>query len=114
MMMSVYERTSEIGTIAALGTPPRNILLLFLSEGLLLGILSTIAGILIGIGGLLILNVYKMSLTLGGMALKLSPDIPKQEVMLTSIIVIIISGFASWQPANKASKLEPVDALRHV
>jgi putative ABC transport system permease protein len=114
MMMSVYERTSEIGTIAALGTPPRNILMLFLSEGLLLGILSTIAGTLIGICALLVLNINKISFTLSNMKVRLSPDIPWHEVLLTAVIVVAISGFASWQPANKASKLEPVDALRHV
>ena len=38
MIMAVYERIREIGTIAAIGTPPRRILALFLTEGLLLGV----------------------------------------------------------------------------
>ena len=44
MMMAVYERIREIGTIAAIGTPPRRILGLFLAEGLLLGLIGTAIG----------------------------------------------------------------------
>ena len=44
MMMAVYERIREIGTISAIGTPPRRILSLFLTEGLLLGVGGTAVG----------------------------------------------------------------------
>ena len=44
MIMSVYERIKEIGTIAAMGTPPKTIVKLFLTEGLLLGILGAVLG----------------------------------------------------------------------
>ena len=50
MMMSVYERIGEIGTIASIGTPPAKILALFLTEGLLLGFFSAVAGNIIGAG----------------------------------------------------------------
>jgi putative ABC transport system permease protein len=48
------------------------------------------------------------------MELSIAPQIPTAEVVLTLIIVVIISALASLQPALKASRMEPVEALRHV
>lgn len=114
MMMSVYERISEIGTIAAIGTSPLKILLLFLMEGFSLGIMSVFAGVIIGVGILYILNLVKISFVFGMMKVTLAPNIPWGEIWMSAFIVVIVSVFASWQPAHKASKLEPVDALGHV
>lgn len=114
MMMSVYERISEIGTIAAIGTEPLKILALFLTEGFALGVMSTLAGILIGVGLLYFLNVVPISFVFGMMHLTLTPQIPWGEILVSSGIVVLMSLFASWQPAHKASRLEPVDALGHV
>lgn len=115
MMMSVFERTSEIGTIAAIGTSPRKILSLFLAEGFFLGFISTLVGVIIGVGLLFLMQWQTVQFTFGPMEnLVLIPDIPVKEVIATSIIVVLVSLFASWQPARKASKLEPVDALGHV
>jgi len=114
MMMSVYERTSEIGTIAAIGTSPGKIRSLFLVEGFLLGLMSTLIGIIIGVGILSVLNLVTVSLRFGMIDLTLAPSIPWAEVIISAVIVVIISVFASWQPAHKAANLEPVDALRQV
>ncbi len=114
MTMSVYERISEIGTIAAIGTPPRRILSLFLIEGFAMGLLSTAAGIVIGLGILWGMNSTKIDFTFGQMNVSLAPSIPGSEVLWTALIVILVSIFASLQPAYKASKMEPVDALGHV
>ena len=48
------------------------------------------------------------------MKVTLAPAVPFGEILISSLIVIIVSVLASWQPAHKASKLEPVDALGHV
>lgn len=114
MTMSVYERISEIGTIAAIGTPPRRILFLFLVEGFAMGLLSTIAGILIGLGTLWIMNLTKIEFTFGQMNVSLAPSIPAEEIVWVAVIVMLVSLFAGFQPAYKASKMEPVDALGHV
>lgn len=113
MTMSVYERISEIGTIAAIGTSPRRILSLFLIEGAAMGLLSTVAGILIGLGILWIMNISKIDFTFGSMDLSLAPSIPASEVIIVALIVMIVSLFAGFQPAFKASRMEPVDALGH-
>jgi len=59
MVMAVYERIREIGTISAIGTPPRRILSLFLAEGLLLGVGGTALGTAIALAAIYALNVWK-------------------------------------------------------
>jgi putative ABC transport system permease protein len=114
MTMSVYERISEIGTIAAIGTPPSRILALFLVEGFSMGLLSTVVGTVVGLGVLWLMNITKISFSFGGMNISLAPSIPASEIMWVVITVMLVSVFASAQPAYKASKMEPVDALGHV
>ncbi len=115
MIMSVYERIREIGTMSAIGTAPGKIMGLFLSEGLSLGLASVIAGNIIGLFGIYVLNIYKIKFAFGRMEnLLLSPRINVLELIWVSAIVLTVSVFASFWPAYKASKMEPVDALRHV
>jgi len=115
MMMSVYERVREIGTMSAIGTAPGKIMGLFLAEGLSLGLISALAGNIIGILGIYVLNIYKIRFAFGRMDnLLLSPTINFSELVWVSAIVLLVSVFASLQPAYKASKMEPVDALGHV
>ena len=114
MMMSVYERIGEIGTIASIGTPPSKILALFLVEGLSLGLFSGLLGSLAGAGILLLLQAVKLKFTFGAMDLVLAPAVPLAEMLLSLAVVVIISTLASLQPALKASRMEPVEALRHV
>ena len=115
MMMSVYERVREIGTMSALGTSPGKIMSLFITEGFLLGLMSTIAGSIIGLLGIWILNVYQISISFGRQDnIMLSPSVNMTELLWVSTIVLCISIFASLQPAYKASMMEPVDALGHV
>jgi len=115
MMMSVYERVREIGTMSAIGTAPGRIMSLFLVEGLLLGFISAIIGNIIGLTGVYILNTYKISFAFGRQDnILLSPSVKITELIWVSCIVLFISVFASLLPAYKASKMEPVDALGHV
>ncbi len=115
MMMSVYERVREIGTMSALGTSPGRIMSLFITEGFLLGLMSTIAGSIIGLSGIWALNIYKISIAFGRQDnILLSPSVNITELLWVSCIVLLISIFASLQPAYKASRMEPVDALGHV
>ncbi len=65
MIMAVYERIREIGTIAAIGTLPGKILSLFVLEGFSLGVFGTIVGNLIGMAIILILNVSKITFDFG-------------------------------------------------
>ena len=115
MIMAVYERIREIGTIAAIGTPPKKILSMFVIEGFSLGILGALIGNIIGVSVIYILNIAKLTFNFGRQTgLILSPTVSFTDIAVISIIVIIVSVLASLQPAFKASRMEPIKALRHV
>jgi putative ABC transport system permease protein len=115
MIMAVYERIREIGTIAAIGTLPGKILSMFVLEGLFLGTMGALVGDLIGVIIILILNRVGITFDFGReTGLVLSTTIAPFDVLMISIIVIFISVVASLQPAFKASRMEPIKALRHV
>jgi putative ABC transport system permease protein len=115
MIMAVYERIREIGTIAAIGTMPGKILSMFMVEGLCLGAAGSVMGIAIGLLTVFIINIAKIHFDFGmqtGLLLRASVSL--FDLIALSIIVIIISLIASLQPALKASRMEPIKALRHV
>jgi putative ABC transport system permease protein len=115
MIMAVYERVREIGTIAAIGTLPSKILSLFLVEGFCLGVTGAVVGVLFGLGVIWALNLVKISFNFGqATGLILAPTIATTEVITASLLVIIVSVLASLQPAYRASRMEPIDALRHI
>ena len=115
MIMAVYERIREIGTIAAIGTLPGKILSMFLVEGFCLGAMGAVAGNIVGIIVILIINRSGITFDFGMQkGLVLSATIAPGDVLIISAIVIFISVIASLQPAFKASRMEPIKALRHV
>nr|MBF0223413.1 ABC transporter permease [Desulfobulbaceae bacterium] len=115
MIMAVYERINEIGTISAIGTQPAKILGLFVTEGFLLGVLGTGVGTLISLAAISIMNVSQISFDFGRQTgLLLSPTIAPSDVISVVLVVIGIAVLASLQPAYKAAKMDPITALRHV
>ncbi len=117
LTMSVFERVQEIGTIRAMGAPGSSILKLFIIEGIMLGLIGGVLGMLFG-GGMGVLVNYAhitMPPPPGGtqeflLKLRLYPS-----SFLTGFIIAVTSSFvASIYPAMKAAKLRVVDALRHV
>jgi putative ABC transport system permease protein len=116
MMMSVYERVREIGTLAAMGTSPGRIMALFVAEGFSLGMVSALAGSAVGIAILYALNISGIQIAFGraGQVFTLAPGIAVGEVVSACAIVLGVSVLASLQPAAKAARLEPVEALRHI
>ncbi|MFO8090129.1 MAG: FtsX-like permease family protein [Desulfatiglandaceae bacterium] len=116
MMMSVYERVREIGTLAAMGTSPGKIMGLFVAEGFSLGLVSSIAGAVLGLFVLMVLNVTGVDVAFGtrNQIFSITPSIALLDVVYACLIVLLVSVLASLQPASKAAKLEPVEALRHV
>lgn len=115
MMMAVYERIREIGAISAIGTPPRRILGLFLSEGLLLGLIGTVIGTVVSLGIIYALNLWPIHFVFGRQQeLVLVPAISAAEVFAIGAIVLLMAVAASLQPAWKAARMDPIAALRHV
>ena len=115
MIMAVYERIREIGTIAALGTMPGKILAMFIIEGFSLGILGAAIGTGVGLAIVLVLRLVKITFNFGMQTgLQLVPSLRLSDVLMVSLIVIIVAVLGSLQPARKAAKMEPITALRHV
>jgi len=107
MLVSVTERTSEIGLRMAVGATKKDILFQFLVEA---SILSLIGGIIGMTAGWLISQAISL-INIGGMTIQsaVSPDI----VIMTLLISIVVGLASGTYPAIKASNLNPIDALRH-
>lgn len=115
MLMAVYERVREIGTIAAIGTLPRTILSMFLIEGFSLGIFGTVVGSALSMVIVLAVRAVHPTFDFGHVrGLVLVPVVSVGDLLIVSGIVVLVSVLASLQPAFKASRMEPVEALRHV
>lgn len=116
MIMSVFERTIEIGTAMALGVRRQRILGLFLLEGTLLGALGGIIGIILGYTvAALISHIGIPMPPAPGMsrgftaAIMITPAIVRDALLLALVSTLIASFYPSW----RASRLVIVDALRH-
>jgi putative ABC transport system permease protein len=114
MIMAVYERIREIGTISAIGTPPARILSLFVSEGLLLGLAGTAIGTAVSLALVYALNLWPVRFAFGRQEILLIPSIAASDVLLIGAIVVVVAVAASLQPAWKAARMDPITALRHV
>jgi putative ABC transport system permease protein len=115
MIMAVYERIREIGMIAAIGTPPRRILGLFLAEGALLGLAGTAIGVVLSLAAVYALNLWPVNFTFGrDQQLVLAPSLAAADAVIVGAIVVVMAILASLQPAWKAARMDPITALRHV
>ena len=115
MVMAVYERIREIGTLAAIGTRPTRILAIFVSEGLLLGVLGSAVGILLSLAVTWGINASGLTFEFGQQqGIPLVAQLTMPMVTTVGAIVVGIALLASLQPAWKASRMDPITALRHV
>jgi putative ABC transport system permease protein len=103
LLVSVTERTREIGLRMALGAKRRHIMLQFLIEAIIMTVMGGLLGIAAGIGGAQLLT------TLVGWPTIISP----QAVAIAFLFSIAVGIFFGLYPANKASKLNPIEALRY-
>lgn len=108
MLVSVTERTREIGLRKAIGARKRDILLQFLTESSLLSLLGGIIGILLG---------WSLSLLVGAIATanntELTPLITLDAILLATLFSAAVGLFFGLYPAKRAADLEPVEALRY-
>jgi putative ABC transport system permease protein len=103
MLVSVTERTREIGIRMAVGARGRDILLQFLIEAVALSSTGGLLGIGMGIGGARLITMIKQWPTL------ISPD----SVIIAFAFSAAVGVFFGFYPARKASQLDPIDALRY-
>lgn len=121
MLMSVFERTREIGTLLALGTTPREILLLFLTESAIIGAAGGLIGSAIGGSVVKVLSVVGIQppVSFGNLV-----DVPLGTTIYASFswstlvlffaLASVVAMLSALYPAFLASRQEPVAALRHV
>ena len=108
MLVSVTERTKEIGLRKALGARRRDIMVQFLTESALLSMFGGLIGIVVG--WLLSVLVNRIAVANGT---PLNPSIGLNAVLLATLFSAAVGIFFGIYPANRAAKLEPVEALRH-
>ncbi len=110
MYMSALERTREIGIMKAIGAHNRDILLLFLIESTIIGIIGGLIGLGLGLGvAKVIAIVGKKWLQSNIMQMVVTP-----ELILVSLgVAVLIGALSGVMPARSAAKLNPVDALRY-
>lgn len=106
MVMTVYERTKEIGVLKSIGWKSKKILIMILGETL---VLTTLSGIIGSILGILIAEVGVRLIGREGFSLVYTP----QTFILAFGITIIVGIIGGVYPAYKASKLAPTEALRY-
>ncbi|MDY5305886.1 ABC transporter permease [Fusobacterium gastrosuis] len=102
MLVTVVERTKEIGIRKALGAKNKDILKQFLFESIILTLLGGLIGILLGVTLAL----------LGGMIVGIKPVFSIMSIIVSMSISVIVGVIFGVSPARKASKLNPIDALR--
>lgn len=108
MLVSVTERTREIGLRKALGARRKDILIQFLTESSLLSMLGGIVGI--GFGYLIAMIVGRIAAASGT---PFTPNVGINSILLATISSTVIGLFFGIYPANRAAGLEPVEALRY-
>jgi ABC-type lipoprotein release transport system permease subunit len=122
LLMAVYERTREIGVLGALGLKPRQISLIFILEGTMMGLVGVAAGIGLGLlfNGLLRqvgLDYSQFSNATSFMALvggRVYPGWGLDKIVGRSLTVAIIAALAAFIPAREAAQREPAEALHYV
>ncbi|GAB4432062.1 MAG: lipoprotein-releasing ABC transporter permease subunit [Anaerolineae bacterium] len=122
MLMAVYERTREMGVLASLGMKGRQVMGLFLLEGVFIGVIGAVVGCTLS--WLLVLAVgqvgidYSMAEGTGDITAligsRLYPYIPVANVLYYGVATVIIAALASLVPAWQASRREPAESLHHI
>lgn len=117
MIMSIFERTRSIGLMKAVGATNKDVLKLFLVEGGTIGFIGGIIGIILSVINLSLIKgfVITISSAITNVDTNIS-EIFKIDVgvtILTLIFAVLLTVLASLYPSLKASKLDPIDALKH-
>lgn len=117
LIMSVYERTREIGILSAIGMRGTRIMMLFLAESSLLAVGGVIMGLIIGVLGTMYFNVngfYVGNMGLSGIAITdtVYAKLTMENLINLTLLTFVATILAGLYPALMASRMQPVEALR--
>jgi putative ABC transport system permease protein len=118
MMMNVRERTTEIGTLRAIGMSRSKVMLMFLFEAIVLGVVSTLIGGLLGMGIAAALDAADVSIPAEAVRAILMTDtlhlvVTPNQLLAAVIAFSTIAAGAAFLPAFRAARLQPVKAIQH-
>jgi putative ABC transport system permease protein len=118
MSMAVVERTTEIGTLRAIGLRRGGIRRLFVCEGLLLGLTGALAGVLTAFGLAWLINHAGLTWSPPGQAERVPLNVrvwgETALIFGTAAGLTIVAAVSAWWPARRGARMNIVDALRHV
>jgi lipoprotein-releasing system permease protein len=114
LVLLVVERRSDIATLSAMGAQPRSIMLIFIIEGAIIGIIGIIIGIALGLLACLVGDRYKLvSLPADIYSISNVPFHARAvDIALAAVVAFVLSLLATIYPAHAASRLRPAEALR--
>jgi putative ABC transport system permease protein len=107
MLMSIFERTREIGILRALGWRRRRVLALVLGEAMVLGVAGALLGAALGFLGV---RALAAAPTARGF---IAPDLPPDAVAAGLLLGVVLSVLGGLYPSVRAAALDPIEALRH-
>ncbi len=108
MLMSVLERTKEIGVMKAIGATNRRITSIFVMEAGIIGLVGGAIGLFLGIGFAIVMGIASEAAGLG-----LTPAVPPWLIVLALSFSMAVGMIAGVYPAVKAASVDPVEALRY-
>ena len=117
LIMSVYERTREIGVLSAIGMRGNRILTLFLAESSMLAVGGVIIGLIVGVLSTLYFNIngfYIGNMGLSGIVITdtIYAKLTMDNIINLTILTFVVTLLAGLYPAVMASRMQPVEALR--
>lgn len=115
MLVSVKERTREIGIRKAIGAPPASILRSIIIESILITAVFGYIGMMFGIGLTEFINFVMEQAAAGnpdGMSVFKNPTVPLSYVLISTTILILAGVLAGYMPARRAVRIKPIEAMR--
>ncbi|NHV11794.1 MAG: ABC transporter permease [Candidatus Verstraetearchaeota archaeon] len=118
MTISVLERVREIGILKAIGMKDRGVLALYLSQGLILGILGSGIGVILGaaiayIIPILLSGSARINVSGQNVLSTYTPTVTPTYILMSVTIAVLVAVVSSAYPSWKAAKMNPVEALRY-